>query len=753
MRKFLRPFGMIAIALVMIGSFGVPQTTQAQDRGAAATAAGGREVAPAVAATDGRAAAAASAPGSRTVAPAVAAIDDRAAAAAEAKNREVPPGDNCSFLKPSTWGVECFYGMLGNIIWFTIVPALGWVLGTIGLVTDFALNLQLGTSFFREPAIAAGWTIIRDLCNMVFIFVLIYAGIATILNLSSANLKKVITGVIISALLINFSLYITRAIIDVSNITTAWFVQGVKNVGGGVGVSDSVRKTLQMEKLISGEAKPKEGAPINYDTYLTGLALVALNLVAIYVFFNIAFLFIARIVSFMFLLVTAPIGFVKGLGIGDLDDLASKWWGELRKQAIMAPMFFLMLYLTLYIVDQIQRLVFVARGATDPVTGSSFSPANYLMFAIIIMMLLKCLEIAKENSGELGDKIAGFAKGAVSVAFGGVAGAGALAARTGVGAYFAAKDAKPGEGMKDARSAAYKTFRSAIPVWNSTTPLSQTIKNAAKEGSWDVRNIPGMGKLDKASNTIGDLVGVDMTARSAKEHKEAKDNFAKGYKTQTEIADILKQIRDIEAAKQDMSSGRITPADFTTRVSTAQSKIRAKTSKMSGKDLEAATAAVHDEAKSRSKNNTDRLNGTTTADVMQSYTDQLKSNQTSALASSADLSGSIKSAVHSARSNRLDEIFDTRPGVPPVVFIPPATRSGAIREALYGLSTTEVAKLDMSKILTNPEVAELLKVEHLKKIMEETTLSERAALRGIIAAMPTHPALTWLTTDPVGQSF
>ncbi len=505
MRKFLRPFSMIAIALVMIGSFGVPQTTQAQGANPLQT-------------------------GPTAVGTGL---------AQQNAEKVVKAQDGCSFTSPSSWVFECFYGGLGKLVWGVIIPLTGWLLWLIGQMLDFALNLQLTSDFFKSPAINAGWTIIRDLCNMVFIFVLIYAGISTILNLSSANLKKVITGVIISALLINFSLYITRAIIDVSNVATTWFVQGVKNVGGGVGVSDSVQGILQMEKLIKSDAKPTDGTPIGLTTFVTGLAVLGLNFVAIYVFFSVAFLFIARIVSFMFLLVTAPIGFVKGLGIGDLDDLASKWWKELRSQAIMAPMFFLMLYLTLYMVDQVQTLVFTAgAGKTDAVLKNNFSPANYLMFAIIVMMLLKCLEVAKTYSGELGDKIAGGLKGALGIVSGaalGVATGGAAMVGRQVIGRTAFNAMQNDDRMKNLQTNAAKGIFS---VSGNMARLQLAGLNKAANSSYDARQTSAVGGLAKnlAKSSVAGY-SVDASKVNKTVEKGYKGSYEAYEKSEKEWAE------------------------------------------------------------------------------------------------------------------------------------------------------------------------------------------------------------------------
>ena len=72
-----------------------------------------------------------------------------------------------------------------------------------------------------------GWKSTRDLANMFFIFILLFIAIATILQLSSYGAKALLAKLIIFALLINFSLFITRVIIDSGNITAMFFYDAI----------------------------------------------------------------------------------------------------------------------------------------------------------------------------------------------------------------------------------------------------------------------------------------------------------------------------------------------------------------------------------------------------------------------------------------------------------------------------------------------------------------------------------------------
>jgi len=84
---------------------------------------------------------------------------------------------------------------------------------------DASINFSINTDNFRLESVQTGWTVFRDLANMVFIFVLVYIAIATILQLSNFNTKRVLATLIIVALLLNFSFFLTGIVIDISNIS------------------------------------------------------------------------------------------------------------------------------------------------------------------------------------------------------------------------------------------------------------------------------------------------------------------------------------------------------------------------------------------------------------------------------------------------------------------------------------------------------------------------------------------------------
>ena len=127
--------------------------------------------------------------------------------------------------------------------WFTYcmwIPMLGWlgswfltmggaILLIAGWLFDFLvmhglINFQ-GTlsSLGILDAIETGWTVFRDLANIAIIGMFTFIAIGTILGSTDYGAKKLLSRVLIIAILINFSLLFCKLIIDASNFTAYQF--------------------------------------------------------------------------------------------------------------------------------------------------------------------------------------------------------------------------------------------------------------------------------------------------------------------------------------------------------------------------------------------------------------------------------------------------------------------------------------------------------------------------------------------------
>ena len=105
-----------------------------------------------------------------------------------------------SFLDLLGFTFDGLYGLIGKIIWWTLVPLTSLVLNLVGQLIDIALSLSLSPSFYGSDSIALGWQIIRDICNIFFIFILVFTGVRTILGLDTGETRRVVVSVIIGAI-------------------------------------------------------------------------------------------------------------------------------------------------------------------------------------------------------------------------------------------------------------------------------------------------------------------------------------------------------------------------------------------------------------------------------------------------------------------------------------------------------------------------------------------------------------------------
>lgn len=306
-------------------------------------------------------------------------------------------------------------------------------------VTDFKANTD------RIGIIDVGYKIILNLANMVFIFILLFISIKTILG-EGGDIKKLLTNVIIVALFINFSLFMTRVIIDASNILSLEFLNAIKTESSVVMVKENdqmVPKTkytrgsiatafmsglrLQTEAYNPNAKIIKDDSHRGFEYFnmtIQFLGGTAVNLVAAFVFFAVAFLFLTRFIALLFYMLFSPAAFI-GLVSDELKQYSSQWWKGLQSQAIFAPVFLMIAYLVSAIIKS--GALWKTLGGDDYSTfftaiGSGFTQGfavvmNYvILIALIIGGLIISKKMASEGSaGMVGyaDKFRGWMQGAV----------------------------------------------------------------------------------------------------------------------------------------------------------------------------------------------------------------------------------------------------------------------------------------------------------------------------------------------------
>lgn len=330
----------------------------------------------------------------------------------------------------TTWTVNKFFQFIGFLLLF-VAGVILWMAGTL-------LNIAINVSVVHMSSIIGSigvlneaWRVVRDLINMAFIFILLYISISTILG-GWKDTQKTVVKLIVAALLINFSLFFTKIVIDSSNIlalqfysaiapahvasqqagsTPGGWIQTIRDTDGGMSdiFADAVRVTATFNPQESVNSIDASNFGDNFDAekltdgnnYAT-IAIVGsvFLLILSFVLFTGAFLFIIRLVMLMLLMIASPIAFA-GMMLPKFKNISSKWWKNLLDQAFFAPVFMIFMYLVALIVtsDGFKQMT-VGENLSNAFVGQG-NIVIILNFFIVIALALAAIVVSKSMMGSM----------------------------------------------------------------------------------------------------------------------------------------------------------------------------------------------------------------------------------------------------------------------------------------------------------------------------------------------------------------
>jgi len=293
-----------------------------------------------------------------------------------------------------------------------IVTAVEGVFGIIAKIAEMALDLAVKFAIIDlkdyigvDGKLNEVWKIVRDFCNLFFIFILLYVGFTKMLGLAGGReWEKKIFAVLLSALLINFSMPIARATVDLSNIVSVQFykkvsqnyAKGNAEVGTGgyieylqnnaktgiawVLVENSHKARQKLQKDITGELEAGKAMVNILQSGLFGIVvLLALSFV---LFFGAAIVLIRGLVL-IFLIVLSPAPALL-YHFGRTKPYYEKFMKTFFDQCIFLPAFIFTLYLSLRIVITVGELVADKDAGLIALTVSYIIGLGAMMAPIVI---------------------------------------------------------------------------------------------------------------------------------------------------------------------------------------------------------------------------------------------------------------------------------------------------------------------------------------------------------------------------------
>ncbi len=196
---------------------------------------------------------------------------------------------------------------------FGLILALGIsfaVLSTSNAIFSWVASpnfVRVPYTHFPNVVVDAGWTVVRDFTNLLFILVIVAIGIATALRIREYEVRKTLPRLILIAILINFTPTICGVIIDASNILMNFFF-----TAGTAGYSSMLNFVQAAGNILANAGR---NVLHNWTNFFNGvfffqvLFVIAFNLIASFVLLFFAVLLILRHVALWILVILAPLAF------------------------------------------------------------------------------------------------------------------------------------------------------------------------------------------------------------------------------------------------------------------------------------------------------------------------------------------------------------------------------------------------------------------------------------------------------------
>ena len=443
-----------------------------------------------------------------------------------------------------------FNTLFALIVWIPVFISALFVMMT-GKLFDFLIDQTIVnfSYYFQEyfdASITIAWEVFRDIGNIVMIAIFIFIAFAVILNSETYGLKKFGVRILIIAVLINFSLFFTKVVIDISNIIASQFRQEISrtvNLPANESISGVFLQKAGLSNSITGaltnSASNTLGAAFSENGGLwsyTILSILFLTISGSVLLFGSILLF-TRFITFLLLMVVSPLAFVAYM-TPSLDSYWTKWWNLLLKNALFAPLFLLLLWTSIIIIGGLDGKTDIYLLATNK-DGSFFNIEAYFNVGVVIGLLYASTKIASSLS------IAG-ANFAKTIGLKGFSGA-LRASGLGVAAGVAGRVGRSTIGRGATNLSESKFLRqnadSRNPLKSITSRLALNASKKAADTSFDIRDSKSLAKsLKSAGVNLGTGVGnydkmIDTEARYQNYAKEADKQPPKETPPQTRGSD------------------------------------------------------------------------------------------------------------------------------------------------------------------------------------------------------------------------
>ncbi|MBC7766540.1 hypothetical protein H7Y21_00905 [Arenimonas sp.] len=345
-----------------------------------------------------------------------------------AYNAQAAASYNARNTTPTTCGTPSAGGLITNYFNINCVVSLvSWITNIIfkftsfiayiaGTLFDYSLELSINSAqFFKKlGVIEITWQFIRDILNMTFIFILLWTAVQILIgNDAKYNAKQVLTKVIIVAILINFSLFAAKLMVDGSNVVSLKIYEAMKQPsteGKDASISERIMNTVGLSTLynvtdIFDETKTKSpsGCVNNPGGLITIAIMGSIFLIILSLALGLAgILFLVRLVNIIILFIKSPLwvwGYVLP-GNSFVSKQKDEWWSQMMHVLTFPIVYLFWMLVAVIIFDSLSSaktetgglLALICNTPGTQNGGAGTMISLVAIFCIVIIFMMKAIE-------------------------------------------------------------------------------------------------------------------------------------------------------------------------------------------------------------------------------------------------------------------------------------------------------------------------------------------------------------------------
>lgn len=338
------------------------------------------------------------------------------------------PGSACFII--SSCGEPVNSCAINGVGWI-VCPVINFMAG----VADGAFNFLSNNFLKTDPKVLdtspangtfAAWSYMRTIANVVFVivFLVIIFSQLTSMGISNYGVKKMIPRLIVAAILVNLSYFISQLAVDVSNILgfsiKNLFDGMTSNIAGSTSVNGLSTNPFNTGGGLAGVAGTVLATAI---VGVAGYALIStfapILIAAVLALVMILFILVARQVIIILLIVISPLAFVAFI-LPNTEKLFTQWRKMLTSMLLLFPIIALV-----FGASQLASQILTAANSFQDTLGSGGNVFAQIIASAVIVLPLFAVPVLLKKSlegipvlGQMASKFAGRANSNIGKRFG-----------------------------------------------------------------------------------------------------------------------------------------------------------------------------------------------------------------------------------------------------------------------------------------------------------------------------------------------